>query len=91
MMAGADRGKTGTVLAAFPAQQRIVVAGMNVKKKHVRPRTQGQKGELVRLPMPFPASRAAIVCGKCGTPVRIGHRIDAGRKIRICRKCGGVF
>lgn len=88
MMTGADRGKAGTVLAAFREEGLIAVEGINIKKKHVRAQKQGQKGELVRVPMPFPASRAALACGKCGKPTRIGHRSDAGRKIRICKKCG---
>lgn len=90
MMTGADRGRTGTVLAAFPATRHIAVDGINIKKKHVRPRKQGQKGELVRVPMPFPASRASLVCGSCGKPTRIGRRREADRKIRICKKCGGT-
>lgn len=90
MMTGADRGRTGKVLAAFPRTRRIAADGINVKKKHVRPRRQGQKGELVQVPMPFPASRALLVCRACGKPVRVGFRTEAGKKMRVCKKCGGI-
>lgn len=88
MIAGADRGKKGTVLAAFPATGRIAAEGINVKKKHVRPRRQGQKGELVQVPMPFPAPRALLVCRACGKPTRVAFRLDGGKKTRTCKKCG---
>ena len=91
MMTGNDRGKAGRVLAAFPKEGRIVVDGVNMKKKHVRPRKQGQKGELVQVPMPFPVSRAALVCGKCGKPTRVGRRREEGRNIRVCKKCGSII
>ena len=90
MMSGADRGKAGTIRAAFPKEGRIVADGINMKKKHVRPRKQGQKGELVQIPMPFPASRAALVCGKCGKPTRAGMRLEDGKKYRACKKCGST-
>lgn len=88
MITGADRGKTVAVLVALPKEGRIAADGVNVKKKHVRPRRQGQKGELVQVPMPFPASRALLVCPTCGKPTRVGYRTAEGRKTRICRKCG---
>ncbi len=88
IVAGADKGKKGTVLAAFPRESKIAAEGINMKKKHVRPKKQGQKGELVRIPMPFPVSRAALVCGTCGKPARVGYRVAAGGKMRVCKKCG---
>lgn len=90
IMAGADRGKTGKVLAAFPETGRVIVDGINIKKKHVRPRKQGQKGELVEMPAAFPASRAALICGKCGKPVRVGRKRDGARSHRVCKKCGST-
>lgn len=88
IISGNDRSRTGKVLAVFPKEGRIAVEGVNVKKKHVRPRSASQKGELVQIPAPFPAGRAAIVCPKCGKAARAGHRLEAGRKARVCKKCG---
>ncbi len=89
IMSGNDKGKQAKVLAAFPGRGAIVAEGIHMKKKHVRPRRQGQKGELVRIPAPFPVSRVMLVCPKCGKAARIGYRSEAGKKLRQCRKCGG--
>ena len=90
IISGNDRGKTGTVISAFPKEERITVEGMNVKKKHVRPRRQGQKGELVSMPLPFPVSRAMLVCGACSRPTRTRMMPGEVKKQRVCRRCGGA-
>lgn len=84
---GNDKGKQGKVLAVFPVKKRIVVEGINVKKKHVRPKQQGKKGELVRIPASFSVARAMLVCGKCGKSTRTAYKIEEGAKRRICKKC----
>ena len=90
IMAGNDRGKVGKVLVAIPEEGKIVVEGLNIKKKHVRPRQQGKKGELVRVPAPFPVSRVALVCPHCAKPTRVGFALKAiGGKPRVCKKCKG--
>ena len=89
VISGNDKGRQGTVLASFPRVGKIVVEGLFIRKKHVRPRRQDQKGELVKVPGAFPASRVMLVCPKCSKPVRVGLDISAGRKTRICKKCGG--
>lgn len=90
IISGNDSGKQGKILVVFPKDGRVVVEGLNIKKKHIRPKQQGKKGELVRIPAPFPASRVMFLCSKCGKPTRIGYKInDLGIKSRICRKCGG--
>ncbi len=88
IISGNDRGRTGRVLAAFPQEGKIVVEGINVKKKHVRPRRAGQKGELVRIPAPFWADIAMPICPACGKSARVGRMIAQGRKYRACKKCG---
>lgn len=90
IISGNDKGKQGKVLAVLLKEERIVVEGANIKKKHVRPKKQGQKGELVRIPAPFPVSRAMLVCSKCGQAARVAYKInDSGQKTRVCKKCGG--
>jgi len=88
IISGNDRGRTGKVLAVFPKGNRIIVEGVNVKKKHVRPRKSGQKGELVRIPAPFPAPRAMLVCPECGRAARMGFAVIDGKKSRQCKDCG---
>ncbi len=92
IISGNDRGKQGKVIAVIPIENRIVVEGMNMKKKHVRPRKQNQKGELVHIPGAFQASRAMIVCSKCSKAIRIKYAFDdSGKKIRVCRACGSAL
>lgn len=92
IIAGNDRGKTAKVLAAFPRERRIVAEGMNIKKKHVRPRAAGRKGELVTIPMPFPVSRAMLVCPSCGKATRPRSTRDSrGARSRACRSCGSTI
>ena len=89
IISGNDKGKQGKVLAVLPVENRIVVDGLNMKKKHVRPRRQDQKGEMVRIPAAFPASRAMIVCPKCSKASRVKYIVDERRKkIRVCGACG---
>ncbi|MDP3710408.1 MAG: 50S ribosomal protein L24 [bacterium] len=87
IISGNDKGKQGKVLAVFPDESRIVAEGLNMKKKHVRPKQQGKKGELVRIAMPFSVSIAMLVCSKCGKPSRAGFRVEQNKKYRICVRC----
>ena len=91
IMAGKDRGKTGKVVRVIPAEKKIIVEGMNIKKKHMRPKKQGQKGQIVPISAPFYASSARIVCSSCGQAARIGYKMEGEKKIRVCKKCGGVI
>lgn len=91
VIAGNDRGKTGVVRAAFPRRGAIAVDGVNIKKKHVRPQRRGQKGQLVRIPAPFPVARAMIVCPSCVMPARIGYHRERGSITRVCKKCGATL
>jgi len=91
IISGDDRGKTAKVTAVFPLRGTIAAEGVHMKKKHVRPRRQGDRGELVTMAAPFPASRAMIVCPRCGKAGRMGYRRDEGRGVRICKKCGSTL
>ena len=90
--AGKDRGKRGRVLKVLPANNRLVVEGVNMIKRHTKPNPQRQiKGGLVEREAPLHASNVQVVCPECGKATRIGRRIlGDGRKVRICRKCEGV-
>ena len=87
IMSGKDQGKSGKVLKVFPDQGRVLVDGLNMVKKHVRPRKQGQKGEVISIPRPLNVSNVLLMCSSCGRGVRIGVREESGTKIRFCRKC----
>ncbi len=93
IISGKDRGKTGKVLNAFPAESRIVVEGVNIAKKSQRPKKQGQKGQIISIPKPISVSNAKLVCPKCGKAARVGYKAvvdEKGKKnksARACKKC----
>ena len=90
VLAGKDRGKTGTVTFAYPARGKVVVDGLNVAKKHQKPTRNTMQGGIIDKEMPMPVSNVAIVCPSCGKPTRVGYRFEPdGTKVRICRKCEG--
>ncbi len=91
IITGKDRGKSGKVLKVFPVENKILIDGLNVYKKHVRPKKQGEKGQVVLVPRPIYVSNAMLVCSGCGNAVRVGYRLNNGKKERICKKCGAVI
>lgn len=87
VISGKDRGKKGKVLRAFPREAKIMVEGANVRKKHVRAKSAGQKGQIVEMPSVFSISNVKLVCSKCGKTTRIGYKREGKKKLRICKKC----
>lgn len=89
VLSGKDVGKQGEIVRVMPKQNRVIVRGVAMAKKHQKPTRQTMQGGIIDKDMPVHASSVAIVCPTCG-PTRIGYEIDAnGVKTRICRKCGG--
>jgi len=89
IISGNDKGKQGKVLLVKSAEGKVVVEGINLKKKHVKPKQQGKKGELVTIPASVPISNIMLVCPKCGRASKTGYKILEHNKIRVCRKCAG--
>lgn len=90
VLSGKDRGKTGPVLWTDPANSRLAVEGLNLFKKRVRPKSQGQKGETVLLPRPMHSSKVQLICQSCKRPTRVGYGLGSGAKSRHCKRCGAV-
>jgi large subunit ribosomal protein L24 len=90
VLAGKDRGKDGTVMRVIPEAEKVIVEGVNMAKKHQRPTRATMQGGIIDKDMPIHVSNVALWCSSCKKGVRVGFRFDAnGRKVRICRKCGG--
>ena len=87
IMSGKDRGKIGTVLTAFPVDDKIIVDNLNIFKKRSKPKKQGEKGQIVNVARPLPASKVMLVCANCKAPTRVGYRTESGTKMRYCKKC----
>ena len=85
--AGKDKGKTGKILRAFPREMKVLVEGANVKKKHVKPRKEGEKGQVVDVSSPVNVSSVKIVCPKCKKAARVGYKVTDDKKFRVCKKC----
>lgn len=88
VLSGNDKNKTGKVLEVIPKTEKILVEGVNVKVKHVKPRRAGEEGGIKSLEFPIHASKVNVVCPKCGKATRIGFELDKDNKVRVCKKCG---
>ncbi|PIR89923.1 50S ribosomal protein L24 [bacterium (Candidatus Gribaldobacteria) CG07_land_8_20_14_0_80_33_18] len=84
---GKDRGKKGKVLMVFPSEQKVLIEGINLRKKHIKPKRTGEKGQIIEKPSPIYVSNLKLICLKCGKAVRVGYKIEGGKKFRICKKC----
>ncbi|MEK7089885.1 MAG: 50S ribosomal protein L24 [Patescibacteria group bacterium] len=91
ILVGKDRGKTGKVVHADSKAGKVSLEGLNLYKKHVKPKKQGQKGEIVSIARPMDISNVAIVCPNCNKQTRIGFRMDVDKKVRYCAKCKGAI
>ena len=93
VLAGKDRGKRGTVERVERTKRGfgVVIQGINVAKRHQRPRGRTQAGGIIDLPVPLHVSNVQVVCPRCNRPTRIGHgRLEGenGRRTRVCKRCG---
>ena len=88
VLSGKDKGRKGKVLKVFPREGRIMVEGINMRKKHIRQKKQGQKGQIVQVVVPFAASKASPVCAACKKATRVGFAAEGNTKYRVCKKCG---
>jgi len=89
--AGKDKGRIGKIIKAMPKELKVLVEGINLKKKHVRPKREGEKGQVVEIPVPVDVSNVKLICPKCGKATRVGYKIGPkgypDLKQRICKKC----
>ena len=87
ILSGNDKGKTGEILEIIPKTEKIIVKGINIRKKSVKPRKQGEQGGIIPSEAAIHSSKVALVCPKCGKTARIGYLVENGEKTRVCKKC----
>jgi len=87
IMKGKDAGKTGKVIRVYTDDMKATVDGLNVYKKHIKPKRQGEKGQTVEIARPITIANIQLVCPHCGKTTRVGSRFDGDTKIRYCKKC----
>ncbi|HUW71580.1 MAG TPA: 50S ribosomal protein L24 [Candidatus Humimicrobiaceae bacterium] len=89
IISGKDRGKKGKVLEIILKEGKVSIEGVNLIKKHQKPKKSGEKGQIIQLPKPVDISNVKLICPKCGKATRTGHKFaEDKKKYRICKKCG---
>jgi large subunit ribosomal protein L24 len=92
VITGKDRGKKGKVRYAYPKDNRVLVEGINIRKRHAKARGQARQAGIIELETPIRTSNVMLLCSKCNHPTRIGFRfLEDGKKVRLCRSCGEVI
>lgn len=89
---GKNRGKKGKVMQVSPSEGKVIVEGVNMVTKHVKPRQMGEPGGLIKAESALYANKVQLVCPKCGKATRVGHAIGKdNKKMRVCKKCNAQF
>ena len=88
VLSGNDKGTKGEVLAVSPKTDKIIVKGVNVRKKHVKAKKQGEESGIISVECAIPVSKVNVVCPKCGKTTKVGYSVEKDNKVRICKKCG---
>ncbi len=87
-MKGKDAGKKGKVLSVFVKENRVLVEGLNMKKRHVKAKNKSEKGQTVEVAYPVSRSNVSLLDPKSNKPTRLGSKMVAGKKVRIAKKSG---
>ena len=92
IIVGKDSGKSGKADKILPKSGKVIIAGMNVQKKHAKPSSKLPKGGILEIAAPINISNVMLLCPKCNKKTRVGYKIikqnDSKKKVRICKKCG---
>jgi len=92
VIAGKERGKKGKVRRALPGENRVIVEGLNMIKRHSRARRAARQAGIIELEAPIHVSNVMLICDKCGEATRVGFEVLAdGKKVRVCNSCGEVI
>ena len=92
VIAGRERGKTGQISRAFPKEERVIVSGVNLIKRHQKPRPGVMQSGIIEREAPLRVSNVMLLCPSCNLPTRVGHRFTTENgmqvKQRVCKRCG---
>lgn len=87
VIAGKDRGRSGRVVRVLPRKGKVMVEGVARAKRHTKPSKKVRQGGIMEKELFIDLSNVQIVCRSCGRPTRVGHRVEDGQRVRICRRC----
>lgn len=88
VISGKEKGKTGTIIAAFPKKDRVLVEGMNLVKKHMKPNQSNPQGGIVSQEASIHVSNVMLIDPKSGEPTRVSYKVEDGKKVRVAKKSG---
>ena len=88
---GKDAGKKASVLSVNIKEKTVIADGVNVYKKHIKGDGRDKTSEIVNIVKPLPISKVMLVCPACGKATRVKMKIEDGKKVRVCTKCGKVM
>lgn len=92
IITGKDKGKKGKIRQVLPKDGRVVIEGINIIKRHKKPRGQARQAGIIESEAPLNVSKVMIVCPKCSKPVRLKTKVqEDGKHMRICSKCNEVI
>ncbi len=92
VITGKDKGKKGRVIAAYPRENRVLIEGVNMIKKHAKPSQANPQGGIITQEAPIHVSNVMLVDPKSGKPTRVGYKVlDNGKKVRVAKKSGEVI
>lgn len=92
VLSGKNKGKSGRVLSVSPLKERVIIEGLNIVKRHMKPSKRYKQGGIIEKEAPIHISNVMLVCLKCSKPTRIGSVVlDNGKKVRRCKKCSEII
>jgi large subunit ribosomal protein L24 len=87
VIAGRDKGKSGVIERVFPTDDKIIVKGIAIAKKHVKPSKKNPQGGIIDINQRIQSSNVMILCPSCSKPTKIGFKETNNQKLRVCKKC----
>lgn len=87
VVAGKDKGKSGKIEKVFTKEAKVLIAGVNEYKRHMKARMQGEASQIMTITKPLPVANVQLICPKCKKLTRVGYKMEKDKKVRICRKC----
>jgi large subunit ribosomal protein L24 len=92
IICGEDKGKQGKIIEVFPQKNRVIIEGVNLLKKHMKPTQKSPQGGIIRQEGPIDISNIRLVCNKCNKSTSTKHGLTKeGKKVRVCKKCGEII
>ena len=92
VISGKDKGKEGKILRRMPVRDMVVIEGVNMVTRHVRPSQKNPQAGIIKQEAPIYASKVMLVCPLCGKATRVGCSfLESGKKVRVCRKCSEII